>query len=262
MIEAEGLGVRAGGRMLLREVDLVLEAGSFTAVLGPNGAGKTTLLRALSGEVAADAGTVRFGGRKVGAWGALALARRRAVLAQHSDLAFGLEVGEVVALGRLPHAGTAAARDDRDACRAVRAAFGLEALWHRAFPTLSGGERQRVQIARAAAQLWRRGGVQGGAHGGQALFLDEPAAALDLARQQEAIGFARAMAAAGAAVLAVLHEPNLAAGADQVVLMREGRVLAAGPAAQVLTAGALEACLGVAVEAVPRRAGGIGFLVG
>ncbi len=258
MIEAEGLGVRAGGRMVLREVGLLLEAGSFTAVLGPNGAGKTTLLRALSGEVAADAGTVRFGGRKVGAWGALALARRRAVLAQHSDLAFGLEAGEVVALGRLPHAGTAAARDDRDACRAVRAAFGLEALWHRAFPTLSGGERQRVQIARAAAQLWRRDGAQGG----QALFLDEPAAALDLARQQEAIGFARAMAASGAAVLAVLHEPNLAAGADQVVLMREGRVLAAGPAAQVLTAGALAACLGVAVEAVPRRAGGIGFLVG
>jgi iron complex transport system ATP-binding protein len=258
VIVAEGLGVREGGRWLVRDVGLRLAPGSFTAVLGPNGAGKTTLLRALSGERAADAGCVAFAGRPVRAWGALALARRRAVLAQHSDLAFGLEVGDVVGLGRLPHAGTPAACDDRDACRAVCAVFGLEPLWRRAFTTLSGGERQRVQIARAAAQLWRRDGDQAG----QALFLDEPAAALDLARQQEAIRFARAMAGAGAAVLAVLHEPNLAVGADRVVLMREGRVMVAGPAAEVLTAGWLRECLGVEVEAVARRAGGTGFLVG
>ena len=258
MIVAEGLGVRAGGRMLLQGVGLCLAPGSFTAVLGPNGAGKTTLLRALSGEQAADAGRVAFAGRPVREWGTLALARRRAVLAQHSDLAFGLAVGDVVALGRLPHAGTPAARDDGDACRAACAVFGLGPLWTRAFPTLSGGERQRVQIARAAVQLWRRDGD----HAGQALFLDEPAAALDLARQQEAIRFAHAMARAGATVLAVLHEPNLAVGADRVVLMRDGRVMAAGPAADVLTAGWLRECLGVEVEAVARRAGGTGFLVG
>jgi iron complex transport system ATP-binding protein len=258
MIEAEWVRVRAGGRELLRGITLRLAPGSFTAVLGPNGAGKTTLLRALAGERMADAGRVTFDGRPVAAWGGLALARRRAVLAQHSDLAFGLAAGDVVGLGRLPHAGTPAARDDLAACRAVRDHFDLATLWPRPLPTLSGGERQRVQIARAAAQLWRRDGD----HSGQALFLDEPAAALDLARQREAIAFAHAMARAGAAVLAVLHEPNLAVDADQVVLLRDGAVLHAGPAREALTAEALGACLGVAVEQVERRAGGVGFLVG
>jgi iron complex transport system ATP-binding protein len=258
MIEARDLRVSAGGRDLLRIAGLRLAPGSFTAVLGPNGAGKTTLLRALAGEAAPDAGQVTFDGRLVRGWGSLALARRRAVLAQHSDIAFGLAVSDVVGLGRLPHAGTAAARDDRDACVAVRHDFGLAALWDRPLPTLSGGERQRVQIARAAAQLWRRDGDQSG----QALFLDEPAAALDLARQAEAIGFAHAMARPGATVLAVLHEPNLAGGADQVVLLRLGEMVAAGPAEEVLTAARLGDCLGVAVEAVARRNGATGFLVG
>jgi len=258
VIAAEGLGVRATGRWLLRGIALRLPPGSVTAVLGPNGAGKTTLLRVLAGERLADAGTVIFGGRPLASWSGLALARRRAVLAQHSDLAFGLTVAEVVGLGRLPHAGTSAARDDRHACEAVCALFGLAPLWHRALPSLSGGERQRVQIARAAAQLWRRGGD----HEGQALFLDEPAAALDLARQREVMGFAHAMAAAGATVLAVLHEPNLAVQANQVALLRAGLLLAAGPPREILTAESLGHCLDVEVEEVSRRAGGRGFLVG
>lgn len=257
MIAAEGVAVWAGGRALLHDVSMAVRPGSFTAVLGPNGAGKTTLLRVLAGERGADGGVVTFDGRATGAWGGLALARRRAVLAQHSDLAFGLAVRDVVALGRLPHAATPAARDDLAACDAVRAAFGLEALWDRALPTLSGGERQRVHIARAAAQLWRRDGD----HAGQALFLDEPAAALDLARQRDAIGFAHGLARRGAAVLAVLHEPNLAAWADEVVLLREGRLLAAGPTAEVLTAPLLGACLGVEIERVKRAGGGYGFIM-
>ncbi|MBN8888743.1 MAG: ABC transporter ATP-binding protein, partial [Rhodospirillales bacterium] len=174
---------------------------------------------------------------------AVVLARRRAVLSQHHALSFGLAVADVVALGRLPHRGTAAAAEDRAALAALRLDFGLEALWGRAYPTLSGGERQRVQLARAAAQLWRRGGREG-----QALFLDEPAAALDLAQQGAALRFAFAMAGQGAAVLAVLHDPNHAARADQVVLLEAGRVLAAGPPNEVLTAARLGACLGVALR--------------
>ncbi len=257
MIQADQIGVRIAGTDLLRGITLRLPRASFTAVLGPNGAGKTTLLRALAGERLPDAGRVTFDGQPIAAWGALPLARRRAVLAQNSDIAFGLTAGDVVGLGRLPHAGTPQSRHDRDACRAVRNTFGLAPLWHRPLPTLSGGERQRVQIARAAAQLWRPDGN----HAGQALFLDEPAAALDLARQAEAIRFAHAMARAGATVLAVLHEPNLATGADQVVLLRAGRLLAAGPAAGVLTAALLGDCLGVPLEAVTRSGGGTGFLV-
>jgi iron complex transport system ATP-binding protein len=258
MIEAQGLHVCSGGRTLLRIASLRLLPGSFTAVLGPNGAGKTTLLRVLAGEYGAHSGNVAFDGRPIGSWRNLALARRRAVLAQQSDLAFGLTVSDIVGLGRLPYAGTPAARDDRDACDTVGRVFGLAPLWHRPLPTLSGGERQRVQIARAAAQLWRRDGD----HSGQALFLDEPAAALDLARQAETIRFAHDLARRGATVFAVLHEPNLAVDADQVVLLRGGAVLATGPTADVLTADRLGDCMGVTVEAVSRRSGSKGFLVG
>ena len=257
MMQAHEAGTRAGGRWLLRGVSLSLPPGTLTAVLGPNGAGKTTLLRLLNGQVP-DAGRVTLDGTDIAAIPGLALARRRAVLSQDHSLAFGLTVADVVALGRLPHRATPAEREDRRALDAVREDFGLEALWSRQFPTLSGGERQRTQLARAAAQLWRPDGDQ---HG-QILFLDEPAAALDLAQQGRALRFAARMAARGAIVLAVLHDPNHAARADQVVLLRDGTVLASGMAADVLTEDRLGACYGVAVERIERADGPAVFLAG
>ncbi|MEJ0017169.1 MAG: heme ABC transporter ATP-binding protein [Acetobacteraceae bacterium] len=251
MIQADRIGVRIGARHLLDGVSLCLEPGTLTAVLGRNGAGKTTLLRAMTGDLAPDTGTVLLDGMRLHALAPRDLARRRAVLSQHHGLAFGLSVADVVALGRLPHRGTAAARHDRDALAAVCAAFELEALWQRAYPTLSGGERQRVHLARAAAQLWRPGGD----HAGQALFLDEPAAALDLAQQRFALRFARDMARRGTMVMAVLHDPNHAADADQVVMLRDGQVAAIGEAAAVLTAANIAHCFGVTVETVERADG-------
>ena len=252
MIEARGVVVVGeGGRRLLDGVSVVLRPGCFTAVLGANGAGKTTLLRVLAGELAPDGGEVLLEGRGLAGLGRLGLARRRAVLGQHQGLEFGFVVRDVVELGRLPHAGTAAARDDGAAVAAAREAFGLGELWGRRYPSLSGGERQRVQLARVAAQLW---GVEG------ALFLDEPTAALDLAQQRVALGFARRSAESGAAVLAVLHDLNQAALADEVLLLRGGVLLAGGPAGEVLRPEMLEACFGVAVEVVRRAGGGVGLL--
>jgi iron complex transport system ATP-binding protein len=255
MIRAERAGYSVARARLLAEVSLDLRPGTLTAVLGRNGAGKTTLLRLLTGELAPDRGRVLLDGAPLSGVSAVALARRRAVLSQQHALSFGLSVSDVVALGRLPHRGTPAAADDRAALSAVRADFMLEALWERPYPTLSGGERQRAQLARAAAQLWRRGDRQG-----QALFLDEPAAALDLAQQGAALRFAADMARQGAAVLAVLHDPNHAAQADQVVLLAAGRVLAAGPPAEVLTAARLGECLGVVLHALPGPGGQTVFL--
>ena len=259
MIEADGIVVHArGGRLLLDNVSLVLRPGTLTAVLGPNGAGKTTLLRVLAGELTPDAGRVAWDGRPVLEMDRLTLARRRAVLGQHQGLEFGLEVADVVALGRLPYARTPAARDDRAAVAAARDAFALDPFWRRRYPSLSGGERQRVQLARVAAQLWRPG--PRGASGSLALFLDEPTAALDLAQQGVALQFARRAARAGAAVFVVLHDLNQAAKADQVILLVEGRVLAAGAVEDVLRRQTIETCFGVTVQEVPRPCGGIGFL--
>jgi iron complex transport system ATP-binding protein len=265
MIRAEGAGYSAGRVRLLAEVSLHLRPGTLTAVLGRNGAGKTTLLRLLTGELAPESGRVMWGDAPIASLSTVALARRRAVLSQQHALSFGLAVADVVALGRLPHRGTAAAAEDRAALATVREDFMLEALWERPYPTLSGGERQRAQLARAAAQLWRPGGRQGGAgpgsdRQGQALFLDEPAAALDLAQQGAALRFAADMARQGAAVLAVLHDPNHAVRADQVVLLRGGRVLAAGSPAEVLTAAQLGDCLGVTLHALSGPGGQTVFL--
>ncbi len=255
MIEARNIGVAIGGRALLADVSVRLAAGSLTAVLGPNGAGKTTLLRVLAGDRRPDAGEALLDGRPIGASTMLGLARRRAVLSQQHAVAFGPTVAEVVQLGRLPHRGTPMARDAPAALDAVAEEFGLRAMWHRRYATLSGGEQQRTQLARAAAQLWRRGGDREG----QALFLDEPGTALDLAQQSRALNFASRMAARGAAVMAILHDPNQAMRADQVVLLHAGRLIAAGPPGEVLTPACLGRCFGVEIEAIPRPGGGFLF---
>jgi iron complex transport system ATP-binding protein len=257
LISATGITVRLGGRELLHGVSLALAPGSFTALLGPNGAGKTTLLRVLAGALLPDAGQVTLDGARLSTLGPVVLARRRAVLSQHSTPVLALTVAETVALGRLMFRGTASAADDRSALAETRARFALEPLWSRPLAGLSGGERQRVHIARAAVQIWRRNGRADGL----ALFLDEPAASLDLARQVEALDFARDCADRGAAVLGVLHDPNHARSADQVALLRDGRMLRCGPTGQVLQTEHLTACLGVPLHVARKQDGTAAFVV-
>jgi iron complex transport system ATP-binding protein len=105
---------------------------------------------------------------------------------------------------------------------------------------LSGGERQRVQIARALLQL-----EQG--HGPGYLLLDEPTASLDLAQQVLVVRLMRRLAAErGAGVLAVLHDLNLAAmAADEIVALKQGRVVAQGTPAEVMTDASIAALYGV-----------------
>lgn len=258
MIEARDVRVYAGSRALLDGVSVRLSAGMVTAVLGPNGAGKTTLLRVLSGGLRPASGIVSMDGAPLHGIGRAALARRRAVLGQHQALEFGLTVEDVVTLGRLPHAGTPLAREDAAAIAAARDVFTLGPLWHRAYPSLSGGERQRAQLARVAAQLWHGRPTRAET---RALFLDEPTAALDLTQQISALGFARRAAKDGAVVCAVLHDLNQAALADQVILLRGGRVLEAGPVTEVLRTDTVRSCFGVEVEMLQRADGRIGMLV-
>lgn len=259
MIEAQNVTVRAGRRALLDGVSCALHPGTVTAVLGPNGAGKTTLLRVLSGMARPTSGEVLLDGAPLHTMDRAALARRRAVLGQHQALEFGLLVEDVVALGRLPHAGTALARGNHTAIAAARDRFGLGAMWHRPYPTLSGGERQRVQLARIAAQLWRSPDTGDAAT--RLLFLDEPTAALDLSQQGAALAFARQLANEGAAVLAVLHDLNQATMADQAILLQAGRLVAVGKTATIMQPNILRACFGVDIEAVARGDGRQAFLV-
>ncbi|MBY0334223.1 MAG: heme ABC transporter ATP-binding protein [Acetobacteraceae bacterium] len=249
MIEAVDLHVRAapGERMLIEAMSLRVGAGEVVAVAGPNGAGKSTLLRALAGELRPSAGVAAVCGVPAADWPPRLLARRRAVVSQAVELAFPLTAAEVVALGRLPWHGASGGGAARDAA-AVAAALeraGVAHLARRAYATLSGGERQRVQIARALAQL-------DGAEPPTALLLDEPTASLDAAHRAGLLVTLRGLAAAGTAVLVVLHDLNEAAFvADRVALLSAGRLAACGPPAAVLRPAALAALYGIPFRGRP-----------
>lgn len=254
MIAARGIVVARGDRRLLDRVDFSAAAGELVGIVGANGAGKSTLVRVLAGEMMPDGGTVTFDGIDLARIAPADLARRRAVLPQHAALAFDLPALDVAALGRLAHPG---GTDPRRVAADALGACGSGFLARRSYSTLSGGEQQRVQFARALAQLDARDGPAGP----RALLLDEPTASLDIAHQQSILQCARGLARAGHAVVAVLHDLNLAARfCDRVVLMAAGRVLADGPPEHALAADLLCRAFGVAMRHLRLPEGGVFIL--
>jgi len=246
VLALDNVTVTISGADLLCGVSLGIAAGTVTALVGPNGAGKSTLLAVASGERVPARGTVRLDGKPLAAYAPEALARRRAVLPQEAMLAFGFTGREVALLGRTPHP-TSRAEDERSALRALDAADVLH-LAERRYTTCSGGEKQRLHLARVLAQL--------DGPDASLLLLDEPTAALDLAHQHRVLAAARRLAhARGLAVVAVLHDLNLAAQyADRIAVLDRGRLAAEGKPADVLTPDVLRAVFGVEVVVVPHPA--------
>lgn len=252
MIVAENISVQASGRYLLQDCSLTIKPGCLTVLLGPNGAGKSTFISVLSGERRPDQGDIGIDTTPFTALSPMALARRRAVLLQNSSLDFAFIVREVVNLGRLPYATTQDARDDDEAVAAACAMAEIGPLLPRLYQTLSGGERQRVQYARALAQIWRRPNISSERY----LFLDEPTSALDLRHRRALLKSVRLLVNRGVGVLAVLHDLNLAADyADEIALLKDGRIFKQGPTRNVMTADNLEQCFDVPVEVMQRENG-------
>ena len=246
MIEAHALVVERASRRVLDGVDLGVEPGELVAVLGPNGVGKSTLLAALAGELRPRAGRVTLDGVPLAELGIAELARRRAALSQELFVPFDFTVRELVAMGRAPHEAKLGRAGQELVDRAL-AELELTALAERSIRALSGGERRRVHLARTLAQL-------GFDARPRYALLDEPAAHLDAAHQHRVLEVYRGLCSTGLGVLAVLHEPNLAlAFATRAVLLAEGRVLASGPPAEVLSPELVAQAFGVeaALVAVP-----------
>ena len=199
----------------------------MTAIVGPNGSGKTTLLRALTGELRPE-GRITLDGADIRGLAPWRLALRRAVLPQSARLAFPFTLREVVAMGLA--AGAAAGRPE--VVDAALAAVDLADRSSARFPTLSGGEQARGHLARALAQVWEPVQPEGAAW----LMLDEPVASLDIGHQLMVMRLVAGYAARGGGVVAVMHDLNLTAMfAHRVLLLDEGRVVATGAPAEVLT---------------------------
>ncbi|MEH3087019.1 MAG: ABC transporter ATP-binding protein [Xylophilus ampelinus] len=230
LLQARGLRARLGGRLVLHGIDLDLRAGRWTAIVGPNGAGKSTLLKALAGLLPHE-GAVRLGGRPLSALPGRERARRLAWLGQNEGAADDLTVHDVAMLGRLPHRPWLAPPSAADRA-AVEDALRAARAWDwrdRALGELSGGERQRVLLARALAV------------GAPLTLMDEPLANLDPPHQADWLATVRAQVAGGGAVVSVLHELGMALQADDIAVLRDGRLLHAGPSGDAATHRTLEA---------------------
>ena len=241
VLEARGLRVEAGGKVILSDLSLAVPAGKVTVLLGPNGAGKSTLLGALAGSVKPVAGGVWLNGKLLAAHTPAESARARAVLLQDFHLPFAFTVEEVALMGRHPHVRGRESLRDHDIVRECLDAADMLPLRERLYPTLSGGERQRTHWARILAQLDPSSGLHG-----KCVLLDEPTSSLDLAHQHSLLESASGLARHGAAVLVVLHDLNLAAHyGDILVLIKQGRIAALGAAPEVLTSARIRDVYGV-----------------
>lgn len=216
LLEARGIVAGYGGRDVLRGCDLAIDAGEIVAVVGPNGAGKSTLLKVCAGLLRPAGGAVRIAGDPIAALSRPEIARRVAAVPQAIETLFPFTVRELVALGRtarLDALGRGSNDDEAAIARALRT-LDLDGLAERRVDAISGGERQRVVLAMALAQET------------PVLLLDEPTVHLDPAHQLATIDLLRRLASErGLAVLAVVHELNLAALADRVAVVADGLVV-------------------------------------
>jgi len=240
-LSIDNLAVTLGNRKVLHGIDAVFRPGKVTAILGPNGSGKSTLVRALAGLADADAGSVRIGGRLVGRLEPRERARAIGYLPQDASVHWNILVQDLVALGRMPHrtpfAGPSAA--DQDAVMRAMEATDTLAFMGRAVAELSGGERARVLLARVLAGQ------------PQWLLADEPLAALDPAHQLGLLDRLRGLAGQGMGVVIVLHDLVQAArAADDVLLLRDGKVVVFGPAREALGHQPLRDAFGVEVMVI------------
>ncbi|MFZ1325463.1 MAG: ABC transporter ATP-binding protein [Candidatus Contendobacter sp.] len=225
VLDGEQISVALAGRTVVNSISFRANAGQLIALLGPNGAGKSTLLAALAG-LRPFHGSVRVQGRLLTRLNRRDKARALAYLPQGQTAHWPLTVRRLVELGRLPHLAPwqPPAAADRLAVETALQRTGIGELADRPFDTLSGGERARVLLARVLA-------VEA-----PLLLADEPVASLDPYQQLQVMELLRDYANSGAAVVIVLHDLTLAARfCDALLLLRNGTLVAHGPAEMVLS---------------------------
>ncbi len=226
MLKVNNLSVNYGEREVLHDISFDLRGGEIVALLGANGAGKTTLIRAMNGIVANSNGRIELDGRALESLSRREIARNITVVAQENETRFPVTVLGFVLTGRFVYGGAFGWESDEDIASAKRAIDDCDLAGYdtRLMNNLSGGERQRVVLARALATNAR------------ILLLDEPTANLDLAHQAMMFRLVRKRCEQGASAVVITHDLNLAAAfADEIIMLKDGRIVAKGAPEEVLT---------------------------
>jgi iron complex transport system ATP-binding protein len=222
----EGVCFSYGSHLVLQDVSIATVSGKVTALLGPNGSGKSTLLKIMLGLYRPTRGAARLDGRDLWRIPRREISRQIAYVPQVHREGFAYTVGDVVLMGRMPHTAFLSgydAADHRAACDAIEA-LGIGHLAECPYTQVSGGERQLTLIARALAQ------------GARTLLMDEPTGGLDYGNQIRLLEQIGALARQGFTFLFSTHHPDHAlAVADEVVLLRDGKIVDRGPPASSIT---------------------------
>ncbi|GAA0468568.1 ABC transporter ATP-binding protein [Parasphingorhabdus litoris] len=241
----EGLSLTLRGRKILKEVSGRFQQGRVTVILGANGAGKSSLLSCLVGLREPQSGEVKLGDRTLLSMDSRERGRLIGLLPQRPDIHWNVDVKTIVGLGRLPHAGRwGMSAADHEAVLKAMAATDCNDLADRKAMRLSGGEQGRVLLARVLAgePQW--------------LLADEPLASLDPAHQFDVLDRLKSYAKTGNGVIVVLHDLTQAARvADDIMILKEGSILAAGRCEDVMTAEVLGEAYGVEVQITTSDAG-------
>ncbi len=222
------------GQTILKQMSFVLSPKKVLGIVGPNGAGKSTLLRLLYRYYTPSTGTVEIDGIDIWKMKSTVAAQKVAAVLQEQPVDFALTVSEIVGLGRTPHrigfVGSDSTRD-KLIIESLLKTMSLEGIASRSLGSLSGGERQRVMIARALAQE------------PSILVLDEPTNHLDIRHQLEVL---KLISNLPLTIVTSLHDLNMAAGiCDEVILLKEGHVMASGKPTEVFSASAISTAFGV-----------------
>jgi iron complex transport system ATP-binding protein len=231
MIEANNLSYKAGEKTLLRNFSYRFMPGRHYMICGPNGAGKSTLMKLLALDWKPATGEVKYNGVAADFSRREKYATTRAVLSQQIELAFPIQVEEVVLMGRYPYFTSRPARHDLDIVQECMRLLDVQHLWQRNFLTLSGGEKQRVHFARVLAQIW-----EPPSDGNRLLLLDEPVSFLDLRHQVDLLQQVKRILDNRTVVVLIMHDLNLVLNfSDEVLMMAEGELHASGHPSEVLT---------------------------
>ncbi|HMS33765.1 MAG TPA: heme ABC transporter ATP-binding protein [Ignavibacteria bacterium] len=221
MLEVKNVEYVIGGKKLLKNVSLDFLKNEFVVVMGQNGAGKTTLLNILAGSLKPTGGEVSVFKKKIESFDKTDLAKKRAVLSQHYDIAFPISVEEIVMMGRYPHFLNVPSKDDIEIVSNAIDMMGMSEFKLRDYNTLSGGEAQKVQMARVISQIWQEDHSEP-----KILFLDEPVSSLDMHYQHLILKLIREYSLKNILVIGVIHDINLAFEyADRVIFMKNGSVV-------------------------------------